>query len=363
MTQKPSQRIRQFVLAGTSVIALGAASLMTANFASATTTDDSAPDEPLTAPSDCDLYELPYPDEYGMSFGLAMDPTGTKLAGRGYPEDPAAGYERYLMVWEEGEYTEIDVDGEGQSLSGINSHGDASINTHIDDAATPKAYVDGEVVELAHDNPGQARDINEDGVIVGVIERNGLLDTMPVYWENPDAEPVQLELPEGSETGVAASIDGDTIVGSVAHPDQEGIVPAAWDLDGSVTELPVPDDADEYFGGADDIRDGWVTGTLAEDPGSDSVAVRWNAEGDVEILDDGRGAGVNAEGWVAGQTLAGEPVIWADGERIALPVVDDGEFANNQALDISDDGSTVVGTVDTDSEQGSSLAAAKWTCE
>lgn len=362
MTQKPSRRIRQVSLAGASVLAFGAATALTVNFASATPTDDS--DDSIAVPSHCDLNVLPYPDEYGMSFGQAMDPTGTYLAGRGYPEAPMSSYERYLMIWEDEELTELDVDGGDQGFSGINSHGDASINTYIDDTdPTPMAYVDGEVVELAHDNPGQTRDINDDGVIVGSLETGADFDTTPVFWEAPDSEPVELELPDGVDSGSAAAIDGDTIAGTVRAPDHDDNIPVTWDLDGNLTELAGPDEADEFFGHVTDIRDGWMVGSLRLDGSEEPVAVRWNPDGEAEVISDGYAAAINAEGWIVGFEEPDQPLIWADDEVIELPVLDDGEFANNQALAISDDGSTIFGSVDTDADEVHSLAAAEWTCE
>lgn len=362
MTTTPSRRTRQIALAGTSVIAFGAATVFTVNFASATSSDDS--NDSVAVPSGCELEQLPYPDEYGMSFGLAMDSTGTYLAGRGYPEDPMSSYERYLMIWEDGELTELDVEGGDQTISGINPSGDAAINTYIDDTIqTPMAYVDGEISELAHDEQGQTRDINDDGVIVGNLYDENLMETIPVYWETPDSDPVELEIPDSAENGSAAAIDGDTIVGNVSSADIGDQVPVTWDLDGNISELAGPDEADEFLGHAGDIRGEWILGTLRLDGSEDTVVVRWNADGEAEVISDGSGAGINEQGWIVGYEETVQPVIWADDEVIELPILDDGEFANNQALAISDDGSTIIGSVDTDSEEVNQLAAAKWTCE
>jgi uncharacterized membrane protein len=313
---------------------------------------------------ECVLQELPMPEGLYFSIVTGMSADGSVIAYRAYPAG-LDGDERYPLLYEDGEVTEVPIPGLDQSLNDVNADGLAVGSGWVGEGNLPYVFEDGEVRELAANDGGAATGVNDDGVIVGTTGQGPF---KPVKWLPGQVKPVELPLPEGATGGGATAIDEDgTIVGS-AGGDFEG-KPYVWHPDGTGEELPLPEGVDPETVAAfyaSDVAGDWVVGYLLTS-GSEN-AVRWNLEDDtVEVLDLNYSVGINEDGTASGSVDPVAALQDEDGELVELPgLVDPAEnwFGDN-ATSISEDGELAAGQVFAGEDEFGNhiLKAVTWECD
>ncbi|QSB04060.1 hypothetical protein [Natronoglycomyces albus] len=357
--QKPGSKRRQrLLLVGSSALLVGAIAVVTMNMASAQQDNGEQPH----AAASCFVEELPYPDDSYMSFATAMDSTGAYIAGRTYPSDPEANFERQVLIWHEGDLTRVDISGEDQLLGGINSSGDGAGSTYVDFRAVPILYRDGVVSELPYDREAAARDINDEGVVVGSNDAGQ--GRVPVYWEADATAPVELELPEGYHNGDVFAIDEEgTKVGFVSRNDSGNRMHYLWTNEGEGIPLPMPNDASPTDGFAADITAGWVTGPVWNGDQAGASTVRWQP-GDLapETKSLEFVSAINELGWIAGHE-SNRAAFANEAGVHTLPSIIDDPTATSNAIAISGDGAILAGNAETDPTEVHSFAAVRWTCQ
>jgi hypothetical protein len=304
----------------------------------------------------------------GQVYAGAIDPTGHYATYRTYHGG------RHPMIWHDGDATEVATSGQDDMFTDVNSQG-VAVGTSYEGG---KAVDSGTSVALAYqygaDKPqrlkggsGEARAINERGVIVGMI------GNAPVRWSSPISDPTLLPIPKGSKSGAASDVDADgTVVGSVRSGDSvksPGIA-YLWTPEGEGRALPAPRWDGHVISGYDArrISNGWVFGygNVRNGKLSGSVAIRWDlATGEVRVLPDLRwGNDINPSGWMAGMGRGNHAVL-TDGEKtVRLPDVlpFPKQYGMNFAQSMSDDGRTIVGNVDDAKDRGVQKGVI-WRCE
>jgi hypothetical protein len=210
--------------------------------------------------------------------------------------------------------------------------------------------------------------VNERGEIAGSV------GDKPVVWRSVSGQPQPLRLPDGAAIGSARDIDEDGTVVGVAGPKIQvnGIDDGrayAWGPDGVPHDLRLPDAAPQgkpTGSTATAIRNGWISGVVTVDLGGGSFAIDpavWNLEtGDVKVTPHiGSGSVINAQGWLAGR--GDRNLVLVSGAReVELPLPDGaryGRFDNVHTL--SDDGATVAGVLNPE-DSTSGIRALVWTC-
>lgn len=361
MSTTSSRKYRRLVLAGASVLAVGATSIVALNAVSATNLGANE-DEPVL-PTDCEIGLLEVPEDSSMSIVTAIDPTGTYIAGRSYPDDPHNDFFRQTLLWENGDLIEVDFPGSDQTIQDVNSHGDAvgySFDPDTDLEHYSYAFVDGDVIELDPEVQSYAWAINDDGTIVGDIRRDD--DRIAVTFTDNGSEP--LELPEDGVTSGAVDIDNDgSIFGYVAFDGPEPDVrPYRWDPDGTPVELTFSDDSDFELGSVASMTEGWAT-AYAFDEDTIEATVLWApGETEGELVEFGGMNAVNGHGWLVGSSN-NLGAVYADGELYELPSLNDDPEILDRADGMSNDGTVIAGSVNWDLELEASLEAAVWNCE
>lgn len=361
MSSTSSPKRRRIVLAGASIVAVGATSFVAINTVSATNVG--ANDDEPVLPTDCEISLLDVPDDSSMSIVTAMDSTGTYIAGRSYPEDPHNDFFRHTILWEDGEIIEVDFPGLDQSIQDVNSLGDAVGYGFDPDGELerfPYAYVNGEVIELEPEIEGEAHGINDEGTIVGTLyepERSSAV----IFT---DEGPQPLDLPEGAESSGAVDINDDgSIFGYVTFEDPErDSQPYLWEPDGSLVELTFADDSDYELGAVASMSDGWAAANAIDADSNFGVVLWAPGETEGELVEFSSMFGINGQGWVVGSSddLA---AVHAGGELYELPSLNDDSDILDRADAMSRDGSVIAGSVNWDLEQEASLEAAVWHCE
>jgi uncharacterized membrane protein len=319
------------------------------------------------APTRCALSLLPIPDGVRMALVTGADPTGRLIVGRSYP----GGGSHQVLLWRDGTVHKVPLDGDDQALNDINTAGTAVGGTfrakpgggEEDIRQVPVAYLaNGSLLTLAGVVDGTAHAVNEAGTIVGESARR------PVRWASPSGTAQQLPLPPGATSGDARDIDEDgTIVGFVEF-DGRDERPYVWFTDGTHRELPLPTGAppaggqQRQFVRAYGIRNGWVTGIAGMTPAAG--AVRWNLRaGEVKVFAEfqSRASMANAHGWQVGTDLQGRAMFLSPAGPVVLPALAAHEPGNlkNIATTVSDDGRTIGGQSDDSNEV---IRAVVWRC-
>lgn len=318
--------------------------------------DESA--APAPSAQDCTLEELPTPDGTMQSIATAVDPAGDIVLANVYPEDYQDHYERQVVVWQDDEVLEIDVPGAEQSMSSVNSSGTAVGKSGVREEGRAWVYSDGEVSELTGVDSGAARDVNEDGVIVGLRTDDPDGATLPVLWPSPSEDAVDLELPEAAESAFASGIDDDgTVVGHYVSAEDGVWHPYLWDAEGEGRDLVRPGDADGNIR-ASEISDGWILGSA---PGYGTLRWHLPTDDEPEVLPDMLFFDLNANGWLAGNDATAAIVMTDENEFTRLPGVSGAPFHGDFAHGLSDDGSVAVGQ--SKHQNSNDSIAVKWTCE
>lgn len=311
----------------------------------------------------CELEELPTPDDSVASSAMGLSAAGDIAVGRATPAGPLDDTVPHVLLWEDGDYDELDLPGESQQLVAVNSSGMAVGHVWMQDHAAAAVYDDGEAWQLPGVEAGYAADVNDYGAIVGHTVDQG---RTPLLWPDADSDPVELELPDGAEGGEATAIDSDGTVAGYYTDADENAVFYTWSPDGDGAELALPADVEP---GEDAVvtgmSDGWIVGMTWQSPDDeDSASLRWDPEtGEPEILELSRVHDVNPQGWAAGST-DDEAALIADDALVTLPgLIDETGDVVDAAQAVSDDGSTVVGTSVFDPDEGDAIAAVQWNCQ
>lgn len=338
---------------------------------------------------DCDITELPLPEEYadpgpGIVRDVilqAMDPTGRYAVGDAYLQSYAGNESDPdgVVLWEDGRPTApsplrgvteaSDVNADGVVVGGGEGSGYAWI------------YRDGQVSRLptpdGYDS-AEASAINAAGDVAGSATYGDDRKTMVVWpaddLDNPRvlAVPPGRAVPAGGIIQISASgITDDGVVVGRYFWDRTGEGPAdtgvyLWEPDGTLVELPVPEGAYDVYGVA--VRGNWAIGqalTEPEGPATSptppptgtSVSLRWDLSTHTlqRVSESG---GVPNQVWdvnAAGDLLfIAPPAVIRGGEAYALPnPIEEGAVTPPDAAytpevgvtAISDDGSTIAGDI------------------
>jgi hypothetical protein len=348
--------------AGTGVSAASSASPAASPAASAAASPSAAREVAPDAPTSCKIKRLVTPDGRKMSLVTAMDPTGRYIAGRTYP---AGSGDYHVVVWDRFSPTIVDMPGEDQSITEINSSG-VGVGTSYGESPSTTAWLvrDGTVTKLPGGDNGEALAINEAGVAVGSV------DGHPVIWRSVDAPPVRLPVPAGWKSGSAVDIDRDgTVLGTLDSNGKQ--TPYLWLPDG--TGRPIPELAKAY---AYSLSNGIVTVLKANDnaspnPGSGSdYSEDDSTAGTFDLRTrrfhlvpgfDGRPQDGNKYGWLIGIDPQGRGRLSTDKGSVVLPdlAFHTPDGLHNIPWVMSDDGRTIGGQSDTKDEV---IHAVAWTC-
>ncbi|MGH8793742.1 MAG: hypothetical protein ACRDXX_14005 [Stackebrandtia sp.] len=270
-------------------------------------------------------------------------------------KDPTPDMKLRVLLWHDGEYTEVPPP-EGLDTSvvweyetfDVNAEGvvvGAAVEEIGQEPNRPWVHRDGETTLLPGVETGWVGGINAAGDIVGVRTDGGV--DQPVIWtaESDYEELVELGLPEGAGSAQARDIGDDGVV--VGGVEIDGVEqPFLWDSEAGDLLPRHPEDAENLDVLALQIRDGWVAGRGHYS--DDGTPLRWNiasGKGDAERGELNEVQGVNAEGWTAGVKL-NAPAIQTD-EGVAKLDTPYDQF-HGTAKRLSDDGGLVAGFADTD---------------
>lgn len=307
----------------------------------------------IAGAAQCELAELPYPDDAVYGFAYAVSPSGEFVAGTFNTEPVETN--REAILWRDGEPLSLQMPGFAKA-EGVNDSG-VVVGYGIDDwEVYPYVEADGEVTQVPGVEFGRAYSVNSDGDVAGQ-RLDTRLKGEPFVWR-PGAEEAET-LPlhdDGAHEGSAQDIGDDgTVVGWYEAAERE-IRPYAWDADGSGRELPMPADPDPDHPDvyALQVAGDWAVGTNGAD------ALRWDLTGDEapEVLELDRANDVNGEGHVAG-TVGNQAVLLTDDGLVELPSL--GTYPRPAtASGVSADGQTVSGYVDHPDTAGN--VPAVWHC-
>jgi probable HAF family extracellular repeat protein len=303
------------------------------------------------SPFACTVRKLALPA--GATAGEVNDssPSGRYLAGFFSGEDNPGK----PLRWDGGRALPIPIDGIGEAKAVNDSGVVVGEGQTADRRHTAWAYVDGKVVELPVPKGytgAEATAINGVGKIAGVLLAEDR--TAPVVWQAPSATaPAQVLDAPGGGTAFGIS-DSGVVVGG------RGETAYRWDANGRGAELPGVA-AGEALG----IRGDWAFG-LATGDGKPSgngsgpqtidgnAAVVWNLRtGQAAVEDRGRVEAVNT----TGQATVDHPgknasIRMADGTLHELPALPGTKKA--YATSLSDDGKSLAGS--------SADAPVRWSC-
>jgi uncharacterized membrane protein len=352
---------------------------------------------------DCEVTELPMPDEYAEPeddvfpdvWIAGMDPTGRYVIGNGpyqWEDDGStSGYNPNGMVlWEDGNPTAMTAPGDGGSAANaVNADGVVVGDEWI--------YRDGAMSELPVPDgyaSVEATAINAAGDVAGMAYTEDFSSYSVVVWPAGNLDdPHVLAVPDVSASAEGITDDG-TVVGQLtverdgAFWEDGGYL---WRPDGTRQELRAPADATEVVIGG--VRGNWVVGranlplppaSVPADPEPSpapppattyEVTILWDlAAGTFQVRDVGSSSELTTGVSAAGDVLYEEPMLTRDGETYALPdpigvgavVPPDSEYAPTITTEaISDDGSTIVGSVfinDTPDRTADATHPVIWRC-
>ena len=313
---------------------------------------------PASPPASCTISQLPVPDNAPKALIGGADPAGHYFVGRSYPK--AGTYQ--AVLWHDGTGQDVLLPGDvEENLTDVNSAGTAVGWSYPDKGSAaagpiPYVYQGGKVVALPGVRHGSAYAVNDAGAIVGEDEDLHAA----VVWPSASAKPIRLPVPAGTKEAVARDIDEDgTTVGILDHDR-----PYVWFPDGTHRELPLPSVAGKpaVTGTVTSVRNGWATGMAASDTGRGdpksgaagkatgvgAVSVRWNLRtGEMSVSSVLRypAEAVNAQGWLIGTGKQGQAVLVAGARTVVLPDLTGHSVGGNSVIPnaVSDDGRTIAG--------------------
>lgn len=287
------------------------------------------------APSSCQVHELPVPEGSTDAHFRGASNDGRTLLG-----EAISGQRTVPVLWRDGRIVGRIDDAPGPLLD-LNAPG-----AGVGSGSRPWVYENGRVREL----PGGANPLalNDAGQLAGTrSEESGA--TVPVTWPAGADRPV--DLPGGPGKARDISQDG-TIVGEAGTDP----APHVWRPDGTSAPLPMPPEVPANVQVVQ-VSGPWVVGAAP-----DGTLVRWNLDsGSAEVTPNavvGGHTGVNERGWTLGSQDGGtQAVVFADGQVLRLPGLP--EFPTHYADSISADGTVIGGTAST--SKGPSKPV-YWTC-
>lgn len=247
----------------------------------------------------------------------------------------AADGREFAWLYRDGKVSELDGAGLAGSVvaRAITERGDVLGEVWTAKQATTLLWKGGDpeaVVPLRVDGDATARDMDENGTLVGGTQNDAVgKPGTPMVWA-VDGEPKALDVPEGFTGGQATGVRGGWAVGWVSRPAAEVTPPAGADAVGSVRQSHT------------------------------FVPARWElATGAVTVWPEraGPAESVNTAGWVVLTSLpdGGPAAVFRDGELYELS----GSKAGAPAT-ISDDGRRLYGTPTSTDRAGLELLA--WSC-
>lgn len=320
-----------------------------------------------TAGSACEIQEQPVPDDTVMSTAQGVDVSGDVAVGTSAASGDVPDQQRQPLLWREGHMEPVDLPGQGQILHAVNSDSTAVGAASVDGDETAFVYDNGEARQLPGVDSGNAVDVNENGLIVGHSHDGDAQSIM--LWADADTEPVGLEAPDDSTAATALAVGDDGVVVGFYEDADKNLVPYQWNAYGEGSELPLPSDIDaaDVDDVSLDLADGWIAGTVWTDGADATTSLRWASDADEPEVLEGLTEvnAVNAEGVVVGQA-GDDAALAADGEPMLLPgLIDEPGGQGDTAMEVSDDGATVVGQAvyDADPDEGDGLAAVEWNCD
>jgi uncharacterized membrane protein len=353
------RRIRRPPLALAPVAALAAVLAVPVPATGNPTTRAAAESGPPEPPTTCAVERLAEPHRSRLSNAVGADRTGRLIVGFAARRDDSR--KQHVLIWDDGEPTEIDLPGVEESLFDINSSG-AAVGASLDPKGsrflTPWIYRDEEVAALPGVDSGAATGINDRGDVTG--SRWTDLPPRPVWWPAGAQAPIDLPVPDPAIGGEAAAIDEDgTIVG---HYFDEPLGPEhafVWRPDGTGNELPLPAGTASPSR-ALHVENGWIIG-YASTPDEELVDVRWHlGSGEVRTFPGlSRLTSGNGHGWMTALDADGNAVlVYKDGGYVPLPGLTKQGGSFPQTL--SDDGRVIAGlSPDADGTN----RAVRWRCQ
>lgn len=340
-------------------VAGGAAAVLAAAIAAPTVAafaDDQA-ESPQQPEAEYELSELPKSEVHPNNRVEAIDPAGEYIVGYAYGDEASSP-----LLWHDGEVEEVEVpDTSYARFLAVNSAGTAVGTSYFGAADVLFLYQDGELTMVEGSEDFEVSDISEAGDLVGsYTDENDIRHA--AVWRDGAEEPDFLDVPDQTTSAAIVGVNEDGEFGGYYSGGGHGqTFQAKWDADGNVSELDYPDDvSDEAILRMDAMAGEWLIAHIAETQGEFGT-VRWNlTDGTGEKLtEDSVFEDVNAEGWTSGR--GGEdsqPALFADGELILLPVLDDVDSLQNNAVAISDGGQLLAGNVQ---DADDTTVAVTWT--
>lgn len=272
-----------------------------------------APPKKLT----CTMTKLP---TGGIEKALvtAGDPTGRWLAGRIYPP----GEEVRTTVWRDGRMVGgVEMPGADASIEDLNSAG-VGVGTSYGASDRTQAYTyrNGTFRRLLGEQPS-ASAINDAGVIVGGAGPDD--KRYPVRWASATATPARLPLPPGKTAGSASLIDEDGTIVGVVEKDHDAGTGHLWLPDGTARTMSLPTvngrKATAFW--PESIRNGRIAGRAVfdEENARHFTSMTYDVRTDTySPVDAAFGADVLIadDGTVLGVTATGPTIIPASGKGI-----------------------------------------------
>jgi hypothetical protein len=299
-------------------------------------------------PTGCTVAALPFVGQE-RTWVKAGDPTGHYLAGNDLNS-------HRVLIWKDGALVSTSPHAE-MVVNGVNSHGVAVGGGYDHGVQHARVYQDGTVTQMS-DGESDAKAINSAGVIVGSLDGNVSINSVPARWASAGAAAERLPLPAGMMHGEARGITEDgTIWGLVSkdtRTDPQGML---WFPDGTsrLLSLPAVAGVRQPVFQVDSIIGGWAYGTATA--GSDFIPERYNiAEQSYEglpgiVASNGFGtpAAYAENGWALTTKQDGSPVgnnlvILARSKSMLLPAPDRGEPTSYDELIFSFDGHVAAAT-------------------
>lgn len=328
-------------------------------------------------PASCQVERLPVPDGNPRALVGGGDPTGRFLVGRAYGSTGFVA-RHPLLIWEGNQMTRVDMPGEDEGFTDINSSG-VAVGQSFGSGDNQNAYVyrDAKLSKLpapAGEKSVSAWAIGENGTIAGSLD-GGSRPSRPLMWRDPGAQPQVLPLPAGFPEGKPVDVDVDgTIVATVSiaksrgpHGGDHGYV---WNPDGTGRFIPMPviDGKEAPTFWPISIHNGVIFGRASQPKSDGSVRFQmllFDLRTDrFTLLNQGFGLVGNSLGWIAGFDREGLFVATPTGGRVSLPplVPDDNDPAtpsDNAVAHMSADGLVLGGSTKDATGQ---LQAVRWRC-
>ncbi|GAB3968454.1 hypothetical protein [Plantactinospora veratri] len=287
----------------------------------------------------CTLEHLPLPAGATSGAVLAGSPNGRHLVG----SFQRPGIANLPAWWQEGRLRSVPVEADAIARD-VNDNGvvvGSATGSNGQDA--PWAYVDGKLVWLpvpAGYTGGTAQGINARGEVAGTLFGR---PERAVVWRDL-AGSVRMEvLPAPADGAFATGIaDSGVVIGGL----HKAGLPYRWDVEGRGSVLPLPAGTD--LGSVHGIRGRWAQGTGSKSNGAPALGtgapmpVLWDLEtGTATIVGSDHPGAVNVHGLLVLNRREGEVLLRdPDGNQRKLPGAEGWRY---QGGTVNDDGTQIAG--------------------